>query len=142
MRVILAVFLFCCCGLVLAETQAPLPTVLTKMLIVDDKIGTGPLVLQGHDVGVTYKGWLFDAKAADRKGQLFDQGLDPMHPLSFTVGRNQVIKGFDQGVTGMHVGGKRTIFIPADMGYGAGGVAGHIPPNAALIFEVEVQAIR
>jgi FKBP-type peptidyl-prolyl cis-trans isomerase FkpA len=97
--------------------------------------GTGAAVKNGDTVQVHYTGWLTN-------GTKFDSSLDRRQPFSFTVGQGRVIKGWDEGVAGMKVGGKRKLTIPAALGYGARGAGSAIPPNAELIFEVELLGIR
>jgi FKBP-type peptidyl-prolyl cis-trans isomerase len=101
----------------------------------DTKTGDGAAATAGHKVSVHYTGWL-DNKG--EKGKKFDSSLDRGQPFSFTLGAQQVIKGWDEGVAGMKVGGKRTLVIPPELGYGARGAGGVIPPNATLIFDVEL----
>ena len=101
----------------------------------DSKVGDGAAATAGHKVSVHYTGWL-DNKG--EKGKKFDSSLDRGDPFSFTLGGGQVIKGWDEGVAGMKVGGKRTLIIPPELGYGARGAGGVIPPNATLIFDVEL----
>jgi peptidylprolyl isomerase len=97
--------------------------------------GTGARPQTGDTVSVHYTGWL-------KSGQKFDSSRDRGEPLEFKVGRGQVIKGWDEGVGSMKVGGKRKLIIPAHLGYGDRGAAGVIPPGATLIFEVELVAIK
>jgi FKBP-type peptidyl-prolyl cis-trans isomerase len=101
----------------------------------DSKVGDGAAATTGHKVSVHYTGWLDNN---GEKGRKFDSSLDRGEPFSFTLGGQQVIKGWDQGVAGMKVGGKRTLIIPSELGYGARGAGGVIPPNATLIFDVEL----
>ncbi|MBV9017352.1 MAG: FKBP-type peptidyl-prolyl cis-trans isomerase [Alphaproteobacteria bacterium] len=101
----------------------------------DSKVGDGAAATAGHKVTVNYTGWLDDK---GEKGKKFDSSLDAGKPFSFTLGGGQVIKGWDEGVAGMKVGGKRTLVIPPELGYGARGAGGVIPPNATLIFDVEL----
>ena len=114
------------------------PAALTKT---DSAIGTGAEAVAGARVQVNYTGWLYSAAAADFKGTKFDAS-QPGKPYTFVVGATgtseSVIPGFSQGVQGMKVGGKRTILIPSSLGYGAGGVAGAIPGNTGLVFDVEL----
>jgi FKBP-type peptidyl-prolyl cis-trans isomerase FkpA len=108
----------------------------------DSKLGTGAVATGGHTVVVHYTGWLYDEKAADHHGTKFDSSVDRKEPFSFPLGAGRVIKGWDQGVAGMKVGGKRTLIIPPDFGYGANGAGGVIPPNATLIFDVELLDVK
>ncbi|HEY0582005.1 MAG TPA: FKBP-type peptidyl-prolyl cis-trans isomerase [Chloroflexota bacterium] len=101
----------------------------------DDQVGTGAEAQAGKTVSVHYTGWLTD-------GTKFDSSRDRNQPFSFPLGRGQVIKGWDEGVAGMKVGGKRTLTIPPDLGYGARGAGGVIPPNATLKFEVELLDVK
>jgi FKBP-type peptidyl-prolyl cis-trans isomerase FkpA len=92
-------------------------------------------------VKVHYTGWLHDAAASDGHGRKFDSSHDRGEPFRFHLGGGQVIRGWDDGVAGMKVGGKRTLIIPPEMGYGARGAGGVIPPNATLVFDVELVAV-
>ena len=107
--------------------------------IIDVKLGTGPVPHAGQTVTVNYTGWLF---ADGKKGKKFDSSLDRGQPFSFTIGQGEVIKGWDEGVATMHVGGKRTLIIPPDLGYGTSGAGGVIPPNATLIFDVDLLDVK
>jgi peptidylprolyl isomerase len=107
--------------------------------IIDTKPGTGPAPQAGQTVTVNYTGWLF---VDGKKGQKFDSSLDRNQPFSFTIGQGQVIKGWDEGVGTMHVGGTRTLIIPPELGYGANGAGGVIPPNATLIFDVDLISVK
>ncbi|HZQ60775.1 MAG TPA: FKBP-type peptidyl-prolyl cis-trans isomerase [Casimicrobiaceae bacterium] len=109
---------------------------------IDVKQGTGEEAVPGKVVVVHYTGWLYDAAAADQHGAKFDSSVDRGQPFSFKLGGGQVIKGWDEGVAGMKVGGKRTLVIPPEMGYGARGAGGVIPPNATLVFDVELLDVR
>ena len=104
--------------------------------------GTGDIAEAGDEVSVHYTGWLYDGKAADRRGEKFDSSVDRGQPFVFMLGAGRVIRGWDEGVAGMRVGGKRELLIPADLGYGAKGAGGVIPPGASLVFEVELLDIR
>ena len=101
----------------------------------DVETGTGPEARSGQKAKVHYTGWL-------KSGQKFDSSRDRNDPFEFTLGAGQVIKGWDEGVAGMKVGGKRKLTIPSDLAYGAGGAGGVIPPDAELIFEVELLGVR
>jgi peptidylprolyl isomerase len=107
--------------------------------IIDVTPGTGPVPHAGQTVTVNYTGWLF---VDGKKGKKFDSSLDRGEPFSFTLGEGQVIKGWDEGVATMHVGGKRTLIIPPDLGYGASGAGGVIPPGATLIFDVDLLGVK
>ncbi|MBV8135557.1 MAG: FKBP-type peptidyl-prolyl cis-trans isomerase [Deltaproteobacteria bacterium] len=107
--------------------------------IIEVTPGTGPVPHAGQTVTVNYTGWLF---VDGKKGKKFDSSLDRGEPFSFTLGQGQVIKGWDEGLATMHVGGKRMLIIPPDLGYGASGAGGDIPPGATLIFDVELLGVK
>jgi len=109
---------------------------------IDTKQGTGAEAVTGKPVVVHYTGWLYDPAQPEGKGKKFDSSLDRREPFSFPLGGGRVIRGWDEGVAGMKVGGKRTLIIPADLGYGARGAGGVIPPNATLVFDVELLEVR
>ncbi len=102
---------------------------------VDQVVGTGDAAAAGQNVSVHYTGWL-------ENGKKFDSSVDRGQPFSFPLGAGRVIKGWDEGVQGMKVGGKRKLTIPSDLGYGSRGAGGVIPPNATLIFDVELLGVR
>lgn len=104
--------------------------------------GTGPEARPGMTVRVHYTGWLYDQGAGDKKGRKFDSSKDRNEPFEFRLGAQEVITGWDEGVAGMKVGGTRVLTIPPAMGYGAQGAGGVIPPNATLLFEVELLGVR
>ncbi|HKC57069.1 MAG TPA: FKBP-type peptidyl-prolyl cis-trans isomerase [Vicinamibacterales bacterium] len=104
----------------------------------DVKAGTGAEATSGRRVTVHYTGWLYDEGRADHKGTKFDSSRDRNEPFTFRLGGQEVIPGWDQGVAGMKVGGQRTLTIPPDLGYGSQGAGGVIPPNATLVFDVEL----
>ncbi|WP_374759885.1 FKBP-type peptidyl-prolyl cis-trans isomerase [Iodobacter sp.] len=107
----------------------------------DVKVGSGKEAVTGSTVTVHYSGWLFDAKAEKQHGTLFDSSVGKS-PFSFPLGAKRVIKGWDAGVAGMKIGGKRTLIIPADLAYGARGAGDVIPPNAPLVFDVELLEVK
>ena len=109
---------------------------------IDIRVGTGKEALPGTNVKVHYTGWLYDPNNVDGHGKKFDSSLDRGEPFVFFLGGSQVIRGWDEGVVGMKVGGKRTLIIPAYMGYGPQGAGGVIPPNATLIFDVELIEVQ
>lgn len=114
----------------------------TELQKIDTQVGTGREAEVGFNVTVHYTGWLYDANAKDHKGKKFDSSHDRSAPFNFFLGGSQVIEGWDVGVQGMKVGGQRTLIIPSDMGYGARGAGGVIPPNAALVFDVELLGVK
>ncbi|HEX7508839.1 MAG TPA: FKBP-type peptidyl-prolyl cis-trans isomerase [Polyangia bacterium] len=101
----------------------------------DTTVGTGAEAVAGRTCEMHYTGWLWVDNA---KGKKFDSSLDRGDPFSFALGAGQVIKGWDEGVAGMKIGGKRTLLIPSNLGYGTRGAGGVIPPNATLLFEVQL----
>jgi len=105
----------------------------------DEVVGTGPEPQPGQTVTVHYTGWLYED---GQKGTKFDSSLDRNRPFSFVLGAGQVIAGWDAGVATMHIGGKRTLIIPAQLGYGDRGAGGVIPPGATLIFDVELLGVK
>jgi FKBP-type peptidyl-prolyl cis-trans isomerase FkpA len=116
-----------------------MPTTTPSGLIIEDVVaGNGASAAAGQKVTVHYTGWLTDGIM---KGRKFDSSKDRNDPFEFPLGAGQVIKGWDEGVQGMKVGGKRLLTIPPALGYGARGAGGVIPPNATLLFEVELLAI-
>jgi peptidylprolyl isomerase len=111
----------------------------SALRITDSKIGTGATPKVGQTCVMHYTGWLYQD---GKKGQKFDSSLDRGKPFEFVIGRRQVIAGWDEGVATMKVGGKRTLIIPPELGYGARGAANVIPPNATLIFDVELLDVK
>ena len=108
----------------------------------DETIGTGATATAGQLVTVHYTGWLHDPAAPETKGKKFDSSRDRNDPFAFSLGAGQVIAGWDAGVATMKTGGKRRLVIPPEQGYGARGAGGVIPPNATLIFDVELLGAR
>jgi FKBP-type peptidyl-prolyl cis-trans isomerase len=108
----------------------------------DVKVGDGTEATAGKMVAVHYTGWLYDENAPDKHGKKFDSSRDRGQPFEFPLAGGRVIKGWDEGVQGMKIGGQRTLIIPPEMGYGARGAGGVIPPNATLVFDVELLGVQ
>lgn len=121
------------------SANAPAITKLTKT---DSKVGKGAVAVSGKSLTVHYTGWLYDAAKTNHKGAKFDSSLDIGQPITFPLGEGQMIPGWDKGLVGMKVGGKRTLIIPPDMAYGSHGAGDAIPPNATLIFDVELLKVQ
>ena len=121
-----------------AQGSRPVTTA-SGLQIADTQVGTGASPKTGQTCVMHYTGWLYENGA---KGKKFDSSLDRGQPFEFPIGTGRVIKGWDEGVATMKVGGKRTLIIPPDLGYGARGAGGVIPPNATLLFEVELLGVR
>lgn len=115
---------------------------ITDLVIEEVKAGDGAEAQPGQTVSVHYTGWLYEPGAADRHGNKFDSSRDRGQPFQFPLGAGRVIKGWDEGVAGMKVGAQRTLIIPPHMGYGSRGAGGAIPPNATLIFDVELLGVE
>jgi FKBP-type peptidyl-prolyl cis-trans isomerase len=125
----------------LAQTgaaPASTPVEIKELVTKDTNVGEGKVAENGKAVSVHYTGWLYDPSAPEQKGKKFDSSLDRGLPFGFTLGAGRVIKGWEQGVVGMKEGGKRTLVIPPSLGYGQQGAGGVIPPNATLLFDVEL----
>jgi FKBP-type peptidyl-prolyl cis-trans isomerase FkpA len=120
------------------EDESNARTTLTELQKIELKAGTGAEATSGQTVTVHYTGWLYNPVNPENKGKKFDSSRDRNDPFAFTLGARQVIAGWDQGVAGMKVGEQRRLVIPPDMGYGARGAGGVIPPNATLVFDVEL----
>ncbi len=152
---ILSMFLF---GLTMANHACADKGTLTK---IDVKVGSGKEAIAGKKVNVHYTGWLFNKSTPkecselprfvslkrvlsclENKGKKFDSSRDRSGSFKFKLGAGQVIKGWDQGVQGMKVGGKRTLIIPSSLGYGTRGSGGAIPPNATLVFDIELMKVQ
>jgi len=124
------------------QTTALPSGAITELTMVDTLVGDGASAQAGMTAAVHYTGWLYDEQAEDRRGTRFDSSLDRGQPFAFLIGTGQVIRGWDEGVAGMNVGGKRLLFLPPEYGYGARGAGNVIPPNATLTFEVELLELR
>ena len=142
-RLIGAVLASAFLGIALPSPAAEGPGKMTQtasgLQYTDTNVGTGGEATAGHKVSVHYTGWLYNN---GEKGKKFDSSVDRGQPFSFPLGGRQVIPGWDEGVAGMKVGGKRTLIIPPALGYGTRGAGGVIPPNATLIFEVELLEVK
>lgn len=110
------------------------------LLYEDTTVGSGATAQAGRKVSVHYTGWLYDPATESGRGRKFDSSKDRGDPFKFDLGAGSVIRGWDEGVQGMQVGGTRVLRIPPELGYGARGAGGVIPPNATLVFEVELLA--
>lgn len=150
---LISILLAAALSMALSACQAETPSTATKDATVmsegisefekiDTQVGEGREAEAGLTVIVHYTGWLYDPSADDKKGQKFDSSVDRGQPFEFPLGQGMVIQGWDQGFAGMKIGGKRTLMIPSEMGYGARGAGGVIPPNADLVFDVELLDLK
>lgn len=139
MKQLLSLILGCLCMGNIAKAQDATTTA-SGLKIIETKVGTGQVAKSGQKVSVHYTGWL--QKSDGTKGNKFDSSVDRGEAFDFNLGAGQVIKGWDEGVSGMKEGGARTLIIPANLGYGARGAGGVIPPNATLIFDVELLKVK
>ena len=135
MKNLLTVITLCLILTIAAAGQAKMTTTKSGLKYVDQKVGTGDVAMKGNTVSVHYTGWLY---VDGKRGAKFDSSLDRNMPFQFRLGAREVIPGWDEGVEGMKIGGKRELIIPPDLGYGAKGFPGAIPPNSTLNFEVEL----
>jgi len=140
LRPLLALLLLTLVGC--AEPPPPTGGSVAELQRIDQPAGTGAIATAGSQVTVHYTGWLYDENAPDQRGEKFDSSLDRSEPFSFLLGAGQVIRGWDDGVAGMKVGGKRVLLVPAGQGYGRKGAGGVIPPNSSLVFEVELLDVK
>jgi FKBP-type peptidyl-prolyl cis-trans isomerase FkpA len=122
----------------LNKSESSMTTTPSGLQYEDTKIGDGPVAKSGQSVTVHYTGWLSDPTAPNGRGKKFDSSKDRGQPFVFGLDQGMVIKGWDEGVQGMAAGGTRLLTIPAELGYGARGAGGVIPPNATLVFEVDL----
>ena len=122
-----------------AQTAGKPMTTASGLQIIETKVGTGPSPKTGQTCVMHYTGWLYEN---GQKGKKFDSSVDRNKPFEFPIGQRRVIAGWDEGISTMKVGGKRTLIIPPELGYGARGFPGAIPPNATLIFDVELLAVK
>ena len=124
------------------ETKNIDSAAMASLVKTDIKPGDGDVAVKGKMVTVHYTGWLYDEAASKHQGKKFDSSLDRNQPFAFPLGVGQVISGWDLGVEGMKVGGKRLLIIPPALAYGSKGAGGVIPPNAQLVFEVELLGVK
>ena len=122
-----------------AQTAGKTMTTASGLQIIDSSVGTGASPKSGQICVMHYTGWLYEG---GKKGKKFDSSVDRNEPFEFPIGQHRVIAGWDEGVASMKVGGKRTLIIPPELGYGARGAGGVIPPNATLMFDVELLAVK
>jgi FKBP-type peptidyl-prolyl cis-trans isomerase len=122
-----------------AQTSGKPMTTASGLQIIDTSVGTGASPKPGQTCVMHYTGWLYED---GKKGKKFDSSVDRNEPFEFPIGQHRVIAGWDEGVASMKVGGKRTLIIPPALGYGARGAGGVIPPNATLMFDVELLAVK
>ncbi len=132
-------------GLLLAACADPGPPPggsIAELQRIDLKEGTGLVASAGDEISVHYTGWLYDEDAPNQRGEQFDSSRERGEPITFLLGAGRVIRGWDEGVAGMRVGGQRVLLIPSNLGYGRKGAGGVIPPNASLVFEVELVDVK
>jgi len=122
-----------------AQAAGEATTTPLGLKMIDTKVGTGAQPKKGQTVVVDYTGWLYENGV---KGKKFDSSLDRGYPFMFKLGKGEVIQGWDDGVATMKIGGKRTLIIPPILGYGSRGAGGSIPPNATLMFDVELLDVK
>ncbi|HZX71794.1 MAG TPA: FKBP-type peptidyl-prolyl cis-trans isomerase [Rhodanobacter sp.] len=115
---------------------------LTELTVIDQKVGTGAVAYNGREVELNYTGWLYDAQSKDHHGAKIDSSHDHGHTFTFTLGEGKVIAGWDKGIRGMRVGGRRTLLIPPRLGYGGRGFGGAVPPHASLVFDIELVSVH
>ena len=131
--------LTCAPSQAMAQAAGKTMTTQSGLKITDTKVGDGATPKTGQTCVMHYTGWLYENGA---KGKKFDSSVDRGEPFEFAIGAHQVIRGWDEGVATMKVGGKRTLIIPPELGYGARGAGGVIPPNATLVFDVELLDVK
>jgi peptidylprolyl isomerase len=138
-RALAALYAAAAAAVIAPAFAQPVSTTASGLKIIDLKVGTGPSPRTGQTCVMHYTGWLYENGA---KGKKFDSSVDRGDPFEFKIGVHQVIAGWDEGVATMKVGGKRTLIIPPELGYGERGAGNAIPPNATLIFDVELVGIK
>lgn len=144
LSIFLIIFVFCATGnsIEIVKGDYKMVDKIEELIIENLQEGEGRAAEKGLSVIVHYTGWIYDQSQGDGRGKKFDSSLDRREPFTFVLGVGQVIKGWDEGVKDMKVGGKRVIIIPSDMAYGARGAGDVIPPNTDLIFEVELLGLQ
>lgn len=115
---------------------------LSALQVIDRSVGSGPVARDGMQVELNYRGWLYDASTPDHRGSQVDNSYERGQPIRFTLGQGQVIAGWDRGIRGMHVGGRRTLLVPARLAYGSRRVGDTVPPHAALVFDIELLGVH
>lgn len=128
-------------GCSMEPSRPPPGGTLTTFERIDTQPGTGAEAVAGRKVTVHYTGWIYDNRTESKHGKTFDSSVGRGQPFTFVLGAGQVIRGWDEGVAGMKVGGKRTLMIPPDLGYGSRR-AGPIPPGSSLVFDVELLDVQ
>jgi len=141
-NVCLASFLLVLAACGAPQQQPAAVSSVTALQSTDLKVGDGAAVSPGQMAVVQYTGWLYETSAKDNKGKQFDSSRERHEPFKFPLGTGSVIKGWDQGVAGMKVGGNRRLIIPPDLAYGDAGAQGVIPPGATLVFDIELVGIE
>lgn len=140
------ILLCLCCALAVGcapkPSAVPAAAGIAGIQVTDLSPGNGSEISAGQTAVVNYTGWLYDAAAPDKKGKQFDSSLGSGQPFSFKLGAGAVIKGWDVGVSGMKVGGRRRLTLPPDFAYGDDGAGGVIPPGATLVFDVDLLGIQ
>jgi FKBP-type peptidyl-prolyl cis-trans isomerase len=120
----------------------PLTDKSEPLISTDVQVGNGAEAVAGKKISVQYTGWLYDANAKGYKGKKIDSSRDRNQPYSFVLGANKVIEGWDQGLVGMKTGGQRTLIVPGHLGYGRHGAGDKVPPDAKLVFEIELLEVN
>jgi peptidylprolyl isomerase len=139
LSILFAIMLFVAPSGANAQNAGAAVTTPSGLQIIDTKVGTGASPKPGQTCVMHYTGWLY---VNGQKGKKFDSSVDRNEPFEFPIGQHRVIAGWDEGVATMKVGGKRTLIIPPELGYGARGAGGVIPPNATLLFDVELLSVK
>lgn len=136
--------LLLCAVILLAGAVGPATAAerLSRLRVIERQVGTGAVARDGSEVELNYTGWLYDANAPDHHGIEIDSSREHGKTISFTLGEGQVIPGWDRGIKGMHVGGRRILLIPSRLAYRGRRVGKLVPPNAALVFDIELVGVH